>query len=175
MGVSFEKWRHFQIVSALFMESMKMEFLKMKNLLCLLYLFSEKKKSLWFPFSFRYSPSLCWTLTADSSRCCSIHGTQVVISSFPSWPGGLKAFLNKENTNVVDIRAELEPRAHACALICPGHDVSLFLWIYKSRDSLVLCPLDLPCSLIATPALDTCLGEYTRQPLAALVGFFFFW
>lgn len=147
MGESFEKWRHFQIVSVLVMESMKMEFLNMKHLLCLLYLFVGGKKSLWFPFSFKYSPSLCWTLTADSSRCCSIHDKQVVISSFPSWPGGLKAFLNNENTNVVDIKAELEPQAHSCALICPGHHVDLFLWICEARYNLVLYPLDLPYRL----------------------------
>lgn len=89
---------------------MKMAFLKMKNIFCLLYLFKEKIRSLLFHFSFRYSPSLCWMLTEDSSRCCSTCDMQVAISSFPSWPGGLKAFLNNENRVVVVLKAELEPQ-----------------------------------------------------------------
>lgn len=166
MGVSFEKWRHFQIVSALVMESMKMEFLKMENLLCHLYLFRGKQSPCDF-LSALGTALLCWTLTADSSRCSSTHDTQVVISSFPSWPGGLKAFLNKENANVVDIKAE--PQAHSCVLICPGHHVDLFLWICKGRYSFVLYPLDLPCRLHTN--CHPCNGDI-RQSLPALVGFF---
>lgn len=62
---------------------------------------------------------------------------QVAISSFPSWPGELKAFLNNENRDVVVIEGELEPQAHACVLICPGHHVDLFLWLCRGRYSLV--------------------------------------
>lgn len=152
MGASFEKWRHFHIVSALFMESMKMEFFKMENLLCLLYLF-RGKKSLWFPFSFRYSPSLCWTLTADSSRCSSIHDMQVVISSFPSRPGGLKAFLNKEKIRKKIKNVDVDNQSRAGA---PG----TLLCINLSWASCRFVPLDLqrqvqPCALSTGSSLQT--------------------
>lgn len=68
------------------------------------------------------------------------------------------------------IKAELEPQAHACALICPGHHVDLFLWICKGRYSLVLYPLDLPCRLHTN--CHPCTGD-TWQSLPAFVGFFF--
>jgi len=61
---------------------------------------------------------------------------QVAISIFSSWPGGEKAFLNNENGDVVVIKAELEPQAHACALIYPGHHVDEFVWLWKGRYSL---------------------------------------
>lgn len=71
---------------------------------------------------------------------------QVAISSFASWPGGLKAFPDNETRDVVVIKAELALQAHACVLICPGHHVDLFLWLCEGRYRIV-CALSTETSL----------------------------